>query len=314
MAGLTADELVARVRRTAALPTADDYTDAEILQIADEHIKTLFIPGIQRQMEEYYLRSINIALVANQSNYRLPERTIGAAFRGVYLKGQSSNTDDDLFELPKYTLESFYQETNTSIGGTPSYYTLVGDLVRIRPIPSSSDTTAMLTIFYNRRPSELILTSAAMKISSLTGAPAYPVDDAFSNGNYSVDVVQSNPNFDSLGDDLNVTVSGGTTATFSEAITDLKVGDYICLSGQSPVPQIPTELHPALAYSVASHILEERGDLTAADRWMSRATGLLENMETLLSPRVHGAVDKLQPRHGLFRQRGYRRGRYARGY
>lgn len=312
MAGLTSDTLVARVRRTAALPSADDYTDAEILAVADEHIKTLFVPVIQRQVEEYYLTSETISFVADQQDYRIPERAIGGSIRQVFLQYNGGQANSTIGELAKYSLELFYEEGTNSIGGDPWYYTLIGDRIRVRPTPTATNASTSLLVFYNRRPSNLVAVSSAMSVSATGSAPAYSVTSAFSNGSYTVDVVQANPNFDSLGDDLSVTVSGGTTATFSESITDLAVGDYICLAGETVIPQIPAELHPALVYSVASHLLMERGDLQGGMVWKQQAELLVTNTETLLTPRVRGATDKLQPRHGLFRQRGNRRGRNSR--
>lgn len=82
-----------------------------------------------------------------------------------------------------------------------------------------------------------------------------------------------------------------------EYLTDVAIGNYVTLSEQTIVPNIPTELHPILAQRVAVACLEAMGD----EQGKQSAERKLANMEkdagTFLDNRVEGAIQKIKSRH-----------------
>ena len=79
--------------------------------------------------------------------------------------------------------------------------------------------------------------------------------------------------------------------------TKIKKGDYITLAGQTPVPNIPTEMHPLLAQAAAVQILESSTDTEALMNAQKRMEKMAASIQTLVDNRVDLAPKKIKPRH-----------------
>lgn len=99
--------------------------------------------------------------------------------------------------------------------------------------------------------------------------------------------------------DLLVPLSTGYN--FPQLIAGVQVGDYVCLAGESIIPQIPPDLHNMLAEKTAARILASLGDQAG----LAMANDKIKEMEyrqgTLLNDRVDGAPQKITSRHSLLR-------------
>lgn len=88
---------------------------------------------------------------------------------------------------------------------------------------------------------------------------------------------------------------------FEPAIAKIQIGDYICVANECIIPQIPPDLHNALAERTAARILAAVGDTEG----LGVATAKLQEIEsrqgTLLDGRVEGAPQKITARHSLLR-------------
>ncbi len=176
------------------------------------------------------------------------------------------------------------------------------------PTPS----TGTLRLFYFGRPNSLVATSAVATISSidvtrLIVTTTATIPSTMTSG-VSVDFVDATPGFRSLAIDQATTGTvAGTTVTLSTALpASVLAGDYVCLAGESPVPQIPVELHPLLAQRVVVKALEA----LAPDK-MVAAKAICDEMRksalTLLTPRAEGSarviVNRYAPGFGRFGRR-----------
>jgi hypothetical protein len=90
--------------------------------------------------------------------------------------------------------------------------------------------------------------------------------------------------------------SGGTLAFYN-----IKVGDYICLANECIIPQIPPELHNALAERAASRILMAIGDVQGYQVSQAKLAEMNKMQETLIGSRIEGSVPKVFNRYSLLR-------------
>jgi hypothetical protein len=90
---------------------------------------------------------------------------------------------------------------------------------------------------------------------------------------------------------------------------DLQVGDMLCLSGQTNIPQIPDELHSMLAQRVVCKCLEAQKDTEG----LQNARATLQEMETnlgmLIDNRTEGQPMKVNNLRSALRAGKFRRRR-----
>lgn len=88
---------------------------------------------------------------------------------------------------------------------------------------------------------------------------------------------------------------------FQPAIANIQVGDYVCVANECIIPQIPPDLHNALAERTAARILAAIGDKEG----LQISTAKLQEIETrqgnLLDDRSEGTPQKITARHSLLR-------------
>jgi hypothetical protein len=81
----------------------------------------------------------------------------------------------------------------------------------------------------------------------------------------------------------------------------IKVGDYICLQHECIIPQIPSELHHALAERAASRVLMAIGDKEGYAISAAKIKEMDDKQATLIGSRVESSVPKVFNRYSLLR-------------
>lgn len=81
----------------------------------------------------------------------------------------------------------------------------------------------------------------------------------------------------------------------------IKVGDYICLQNECIIPQIPSELHHALAERAASRVLMAIGDKEGYAISAAKIKEMDDKQATLIGSRVESSVPKVFNRYSLLR-------------
>jgi hypothetical protein len=105
------------------------------------------------------------------------------------------------------------------------------------------------------------------------------------------DFIRAKAGSDTIGLDK-VPTAVQTTAPFTitfnntDIPAELSVGDYVTLSEETPVPQVPVEWVSYMAYWVANNLLEELGDTEGAAVIARRLKRLETKALSLISPRV----------------------------
>jgi hypothetical protein len=189
--------------------------------------------------------------------------------------------------------------------------------------PTPSAATHTLEIMFEYRPSQLIAVSgafeavytytAATKVHTLQCAldPGVDVGDSF-------DVVSKNAPFSApLIDATAATVTFGDliigTSDYAGRQEDLGFSStvpelYLCTAGESPIPQIPLELHPCLAMHTAAKFLTPIDPEGARELKTNADDDMLAVLKAM-TPRQQGTQQRMRPRVRNVRTGGWGGGR-----
>lgn len=278
-------------------PSTDEaLATADFLAFADEELQTEVVQVLLAAREEYLVSKIPFdqTIVSGTTRYAMPPRAIGGRLRQVLISG----TDGAYVPLPRVEPENSTDDVGYVFDGNSLVLT-------------DSTLTGTLRQTYFMRPNRLVATSAVGLITAIntgTGVVTCNIPATFTTSER-YDFVKGTPGFECSAIDLTASAVGGSTITFTagDLPSSLAVGDYVCLAGESPIPQIPVELHPFLSQRVVVRALSAIGDAKRefaqqdADRLRARAV-------SLISPRDQGGKRPIINRFGP----GFR-GRYYRG-
>lgn len=295
--------LLAAIKRQGMLPdTTGTLGSTDFLAIATEQIQSYMMELLLSVREEYNVTSSDVAVVSGTDTYPIPARAIGGKLSDVKFASTGSTIYSPLTRVDPHARDTFRQNGDSSWG-----YMFEGNNLVLLPSPTSAGT---LRLTYFLRPSALVLPAATATISSINAGRTVITTSATIPTTFltssTFDVVDNSPGFTTLVTDnaASGTVSG-TTITLGTALpTTVSAGDYVCLAGESPVPQIPVELHSLLAQRVVVKCLEALGDKN-----VSIAKAMCDESRrmavTLLSPRAENSPRVIVQRSGPgFRRRG----------
>ena len=278
----TTTYLLASLKRRGMLPSTDEALNtADYLAFGDEELQDYVVPLLLSVREEYLKARtpFDQTTVSGTQTYLLPPRAIGGSVRDV-LYSSNGTTFSPLSRLEP---ENTYSVTS---GGTPFGYAFDGNYVALYPSPPSGGT---LRLPYFARPNRLVATSAVGLISAINTGSGVVTLSASCPSTFSTsetfDLVKGKQSFETLALDLTASAVGASSVTFTPANlpSALAVGDYVCLSQESPIPQVPVELHGLLAQRIVVRALEALGDgkvvkaEATAERMKKAVTGLLAN-------------------------------------
>lgn len=291
----TTTALLASIKRRGMLPsTAQTLSDSDFLAIATEELQLYITELLLSVREEFLVVTSDRAVTVGTATYALPSRATAEALRNVLCDDGTG-----LFRpLPR--VEEERASDFGSQAGSPAGYYLQDDSIILVPTPAKATT---LRLAYFRRPSALVLPAATAKISSIDGprttvTTTAAVPTTFTVGT-TLDIVDAQPGFRSPAVDVTISSTPDSThLVLSSALpATVTVGMYVSLAGESPVPQVPVELHPLLAQRTTFSALEALGD-----RQAPQYEKICERMRVtalrILTPRVAGASKYLVNRHG----------------
>ncbi len=281
----TTTALLASVKRRGMLSSSDQtLTDTDYLAFGTEELQTYVMNVLLSANEDYATTTSDVTIVSGTASYALPVRASNESLRNVLLL----NTDT---YVPLLRISPQDASSYSSSGTIGAYYFLDDSLVLV-PTPASSGT---LRLQYFRRPSALVLPAAVATVSSIDVTRLIVTTTATIpstiTSTVTVDVVSHTPGFRILTMDaaLTGTVSG-TTITFSSALpASVVAGNYVCLAGESCVPQVPVEAHPLLAQRITVKALEALGDkkVESAEKSCERMS---KSLLARLLPRTTGSI------------------------
>lgn len=285
--------LVEDVKERASLPDNDlRFTSAKVLSAATKELREGVATMLAETRAEHLVYSYDTAATSGTAAYRMPSRAIGGSLRDVVWVDSGGNA-----QPPLQQLSSDEPQAIRSSDGTPYAYYVRNYHVVLVPTPNAAGTVRMP---YYARPNRLVATAAVVVAADvnrtgtawtvvINGSPPATLEN-----NTDIDVVRATPGFETLAAGVPATVSldtpsaGFTTYEFTAAAdAGIVAGDYICVAGEAPVPQVPVELHGLLAARTARRLLLAVGD----ENWQAldvMVTELEGKARQMLSPRVSG--------------------------
>lgn len=277
------DRVLAQVKLLATV-SEGRYTDQELLDLAYDQLIAEVCPLLITVREEYLVRTVEEAIVANTARHSVYARALGNTLRDVKMVNGTTVT-----ELWRVDEEEAVETT-----GTPSGFYLEGNYIVLTPVPAT--TTGNLRQSYYARPGKLVPVAEAARITAINTATmtvtcAFPSTWTTTN---TFDFVKAKGGFEHLGLDYAASSVASGAITFTTSLpSNLAVGDYVALAGESPVPQIPQELHPLLVQMTVSRVLESMENPAQAAS-EARCEKLKAAAVALLSNRVQGAPKKFK--------------------
>ena len=186
----------------------------------------------------------------------------------------------------------------------------------ISGVSASSNNEVITCTFDDITTSFVALNTAALTISSQIGFTVDSDVSGLMTAGSKVDFLQTKPGHKTYAFDIKTQSASGTTikvkrsdlltdmATgfgFEPQISKILVGDYICVAGESIIPQLPPDLHNMLAEKTSARILASLGDQAG----LAMANDKIKEMEyrqgSLLDDRTDGAPQKITARHSILR-------------
>lgn len=292
MSAFTTTKLLTSIERQSFAPqNQETFSTSDILELANEVTKTTILPSIMKTREEYYLFYKDYSITANTANYRIPERSIGLTARQIQLIDSNGNVK----ELTRTSVDRLPFLLTSISSTTPRCFYIQGDEIILYPTPSTSVNT--LRIYYCIRPNDLVELASGAVISAINTSTnvitVTTIPSTWTTGN-TFDLIQQNGGHRHLAIDLTSTLISGTSITLPSLPTGLAVGDYISLSGESPVVQMPPDFQPVLATLVAAEMLLSMNQ-PGGDKALSKGVRNLEAAQKMLTPRVFGEDEIILP-------------------
>lgn len=301
------DSLLPTLRLLPLMPAVQAlFTDDNLLTIMNFEMDSKIMPMIDNQAEEYGVYLDDIAYSNSVTVYPMPSRALAGKLRSVSFVDPNGNE----VRIPRLRVEDIMSNVNaTGLAINPAlwgFYLQNNKVVTyLSSVNGGSSAFPTLRLRYIRQPSTLVLSSACGEVTAISGNDV-TVDALPSTFTTSVtyDLISNSPQlFESYTD--NVTCSAintmTKTMTLSSVPARLAIGDWVCLTGQSPIPQIPYNPGFQLLLQLsAAKCLEIHGDTQGFNVAMSQAADMKNYFISVLTPRVDGNVIRLTTPNSLY--------------
>jgi hypothetical protein len=287
----TTDELISTlILRTQLAASAQKYTDDDFITMFNYEMQDTIVPKISALNEEYLIQDMWFNTVAGQDTYPLPARCRGLKLRDLRMVAANVVPyTPNYIGVGQITPEdiaggNFY---NAYYRGQNHYYE--GNNIKLYPTPVIAQTFSML---YLCQPNDLCSTANAGQVTSINTVSntivcaGSPFPNTWLTGQ-TVDVVSSQPPFTLNAQALTIVANSTPTLQLS-SVAGIKVGDWVSLSGTSPIPMIPLAARNSLIWATVIQILLSVGDTTKLSTVVQVYEQALQAMEMAMAPRTEG--------------------------
>ncbi len=238
----TASALLATARLHGWLPPSpDSATDAEVLTQMTQELRLGMASLLKSVHQDYGVESATVAVSGGTA--WLPKACSSLAVQSVaWVNGSQRQR---LTALPAVS-ESDYPPTMAY----PAGYYLEGSNLRV-----PGGWTGSVTVRYQALAPDLVATSAAAQVSSVTNATTFVTSSTpagWATSGLSLDFISARPGAPVLQREV---AAARASNTFTVASTSgLAAGDWVALAGESPLVPLPPELLTLLALRTAAQI------------------------------------------------------------
>lgn len=281
----TTTELLTSIKLKGHIPSNQaPFTDANLMAIGDDEIDTILMEQIKSTRENYYLTSVDLS-VTSDGVYPIPLRAIGGGLALAQIVSGSM-----IYPITRSELSEQFS-TVTSASGFYGFQ-LSGNNIKVLPLP----TSGVVRLSYYCIPNKMVATTAAAQITAVSSGTltfAAGTIPSTITTNSPCDIIKDQPGFDWWNIDLTPSSVSSTQIVFSSVNSNVAVGDWVALAGQSPVPQIPVEFRPLLVQRIIQQYYESQGyteKLTASQAKLSK---MEKAVFGLINPRVAEAPKRI---------------------
>lgn len=296
----TSTGLIAQVKRLASVPTNQSlFDETAFLEFLSDEMLTEMVPQILSCRENYFETYTDYPVVSGTDRYIIPRRAIGDKLKNVVWV----NSDGTESHCPKLTDKDIEEADAYWLAG----HFIRGNYIHLHPNAAAFPGMTLRAKYY-RRPNRLVKTSQAGQVVSILGnvVTLSSAPTTWTTATI-LDAIKGKPGFESLGDDLTITLIAGFDLTFATVPTGLEAGDWIAEAGESPIPQIPYEMHGTLAQKGAAKIMEALGSQAGLQAAQAKLQIKEQRALTLLTPRVDEKPKRVVSRRGIWRSGGRQR-------
>lgn len=271
----TSDYSVAAVRRRGLIASSGKLTTDDLLGFLNDATQDYVVPLLMSAREGFLFAKEDTAISGTE--YAMPKRASAERLYRVLLVDSSGD------EYPLTRVETARKDDQEG-------FELIDNTIVLANAPTGFAT---LRVEYYRMPNRLVALTAAGKVTAKT-ATTVTLDTLPSTFSTSepVDFIAGTAGFRCRAIDKTPTnINSGTkvlTFTSGDIPSNLAVGDYVALTGETPIAQIPQTLRPLLEQRACCLALEALGDgkLGTAQKTLS---DMEKRLLPTLTPRVPGA-------------------------
>ncbi len=287
----TTTDLVNDILLLGHVPTGNNtFTPAGLLRLATMELQLPIAKMILSTRGGYYLTYTDYTVAAD-GLYMIPEGAVAGALANVELVVHPTI-------IPVSLIEESEQYSAISPSSTSYGFFMRGNYVQILPTPN----VGVARLWFLKRTSTLVTVASCAQVTAI---------DLMTN-TVTVSALPSTmivgTTIDSLGDQppFNILASGTITGinmldvTLDVVSPDLVVGDWLALSEQTCIPQIPVEFRLLLAQRVVVKIYELQGYLQKMQAAMKKMEEYEAATLNLISSRVQSKTKVINPVNGGF--------------
>lgn len=289
----TLDDLISNIKIRGTIPTSQQmFTDSRFAAIATDEMQTTVVPQIMACREDFFLTYEDENIDPNEPTYSIPERAIGSKLKDLMIVTNPDSLQPSYYSLPRLSLDEISGGTGPYVGCvTASGYYIQGNDVVLWPTAQPGGT---LRKWYFRRANYLVPQSEAGQIVSInTGTNEVVVGNvpnAWEVGT-EVTVISGKPGFSVRVESTALVSISSPTLGFTD-VSSFQVGDWVSLTGYTPVIMLPVEAQAVLSQAVTVKCLEALGDSNGMQIAEKKLKDLQEGMYNTLTPRVDDSPKK----------------------
>ena len=290
----TTDGLLANVKNRYIIPASQNlYSDADLLAMMDDEMRSYIIPLINSVREDYWTIYFDQPVTNGTTQYRIPTRAAGGILRDVVFVDPNGN------EIAMTRLSPAQIKATFPFGYQLPLYTfgffLRNDMVMPYPQQAQNATQYTLRMKILQRPNNLTLSSNCGQIQIIAGnvVTLSYIDPTWTTGTL-FDVIQNYPLFVASIDNVITNINSATNQiTFSSLPSGVAVGDWVCPQYMSCVPQIVYEAFPMLAQRGVVTLARSLGDSQGTDLAEKEYERLKVAFLSFIEPRVQLSGQKI---------------------
>lgn len=295
----TTDDLLASIKRNAVVPSSQrKYSDDDFVALLNEELQLMLTGELMRLNEEFFITSVDVPLVANQSEYQFPSKAAGWRLRDIAWVDAIGNVFQN---LPRVGFDYIDRMQFTASDHPNSIYVSDSSVKTVPPMGSS--VNGSLRMSYERLQNTLVKSDECAQITNVATIGtdyqltfvSLPI--AYTSG---IDVVSGTGPHGIIMENV-IPVAGGATLTVPIAgfTRTPVIGDWAVKTGNTPIAHIPTEYNIILAQLVALRYSVASGDEKSVQTMSGSIQGNIQKLRERSLNRVKGAPVKVLPKNRI---------------